>query len=192
VTNSNAVTAVPARGTREAQTEAFRAFVVGYSPTLLRAAFLLLRDRGAAEDVVQSTLLCTFQRWKRAQAAPEAYSQRVLINLCHEHWRHRRRHPEPDALEHGEQVPAAPEHLTDRVAQRQALEQAMANLTSRQREVLVLRFFLELSVAETAERLGIAEGTGKSCAHRGLVQLRDRSPSFRWRRSRRPRAFAGA
>jgi RNA polymerase sigma-70 factor (sigma-E family) len=176
VTNRKAATAVPARGARAPETEAFRAFVAGYSPTLLRAASLLLRDRAAAEDAVQTTLLRTFRRWKRAQTAPEAYSQRVLINLCHDHWRHRRRHPEPDPLEHGEQVPAPPVDLTDRVAQRQALEQAMATLTSQQREVLVLRFFLDLSVAETAERLGVAAGTVKSCAHRGLAQLRNLLP----------------
>jgi RNA polymerase sigma-70 factor (sigma-E family) len=179
VSKRKAVTAAPAPGARAPEADAFRAFVAGYSPTLLRAAFLLLRDRAAAEDAVQTTLLRTFRRWKRAQAAPEAYSQRVLINLCHDQWRHRRRHPAPDALdalEHGEQVPAPPVDLTDQVAQRQALEQAMATLTAQQREVLVLRFFLDLSVAETAERLGIAEGTVKSCAHRGLAQLRNLLP----------------
>jgi RNA polymerase sigma-70 factor (sigma-E family) len=176
VTHSDAVTAVPAREARVAEADAFRAFVAGYSPTLERAAFLLLRDRSAAEDVVQSTLLRTFRRWKRAQAAPEAYSQRVLINLCHDHWRHRRRHPEPETLEQGAHVPASAVDLTDRVAQRQALEQAMTGLSPQQREVLVLRFYLDLSVAETAERLRIPEGTVKSCAHRGLAQLRDLLP----------------
>jgi RNA polymerase sigma-70 factor (sigma-E family) len=176
VTDSNAVAAAPTRGADVAEADAFRAFVAGYSPTLLRAALLLLRDRAAAEDVVQSTLLRTFRRWKRAREAPEAYSQKVLVNLCHDHWRHRRRHPESDTLEHGEQVPAPQVDLTDRLAQRQALERAMANLTSRQREVLVLRFFLDLSVAETAERLRIPEGTVKSCAHRGLAHLRDSLP----------------
>ena len=173
--NRNPVAADQARGARSAEAEAFRAFVAGYSPTLLRAAFLLLRDRGAAEDLVQVTLLRTFRRWRHAQAAPEAYTQRVLVNLCRDHWRHRRRHPEPDTLEHAE-LPASPVDLTDRFAQRQALAQAMGDLPSQQREVLILRFFLDLSVAETAERLGIAEGTVKSSAHRALAQLRDLLP----------------
>ena len=129
MTNRSAVAAGQARGAHWAEAEAFRAFVSGYSPTLLRAAFLLLRDRGAAEDVVQLTLLRTFRRWRRAQAAPEAYSQRVLVNLCRDQWRHRRRHPEPDTLEHAE-LPASPVDLTDRVAQRQALAQAMGTLPS--------------------------------------------------------------
>jgi len=159
------------------EADAFRVFVAAYSPTLLRAALLLLRDRSAAEDVVQSTLLRTFRRWKRARDAPEAYSQRVLINLCHDHWRHRRRHPETDTLEHSAQVPAPGVDLTDRMAQRQALEAGMAGLTTQQREVLVLRYFLDLSVAETAERLGIPEGTVKSAAHRGLAQLRELLPT---------------
>ena len=170
-----------ARGARAADTEAeaFRAFVAGYAPTLLRAALLLLRDRGAAEDVVQSTLLRTFRRWKRAQADPEAYSQRVLVNLCHDHWRHQRRHPAPDTLEHDDALASAadPADPTDQLVQRQALEQAMGELPAQQREVLILRFFLDLSVAETAERLGIAEGTVKSSAHRALAQLRDLLPT---------------
>lgn len=59
-----------------------------------------------------------------------------------------------------------------RVEERQALEQLLGELTPQQREVVVLRFYLDLSVAETAELLGIAEGTVKSAAHRGLAQLR--------------------
>jgi DNA-directed RNA polymerase specialized sigma24 family protein len=69
VTNRSEVAAGQARGAHSAEAEAFRAFVSGYSPTLLRAALVLLRDRGAAEDVVQLTLLRTFRRWRRAQAA---------------------------------------------------------------------------------------------------------------------------
>jgi RNA polymerase sigma factor (sigma-70 family) len=125
--------------------------------------------------VVQATLLRTFRRWKRAQSDPKAYSQRVLVNLCHDHWRHRRRHPEPNPLEQ-EDLPAAAADPTEGFVERQALEQAMGNLSTQQREVLILRFFLDLSVAETAERLGIAEGTVKSSAHRALAQLRDLLP----------------
>jgi len=176
VTNRRTVTTGPPRGERSSESEAFRAFVAAYAPTLLRAAYLLVRDRGAAEDIVQSTLLRTFRRWRRAQADPEAYSQRVMVNLCHDHWRHQRRHPEPETLE-PEDLPASPADPTDQLLQRQALEQAMDNLPTQQREVLILRFFLDLSVTETAERLGIAEGTVKSSAHRGLAQLRDLLPT---------------
>lgn len=63
--------------------------------------------------------------------------------------------------------------FTDRMEQREALDQALGTLTSPQREVLVLRFFFDLSVAQTAEVLAVAEGTVKSATHRGLVQLRE-------------------
>lgn len=146
--------------------------MVDFSPTLLRAAYLLLRDKDAAEDAVQSTLLRTFRRWAQAKASPEAYSQRVLVNVCRDHWRHRRRHPEeaqPNASE--ALAPVIP--LSGLVEQLPALEAALHDLPTQQREVLVLRFFLDLSVARTAELLGIAEGTVKSSTHRGLNQLRE-------------------
>jgi RNA polymerase sigma-70 factor (sigma-E family) len=151
--------------------EGFRRFVVGFSPTLLRAAFLLLRDRGAAEDALQSTLLRTYRRWRRARVAPEAYSQKVLVNVCRDYWRYQRRHPVTESLDEVELREPVTETWA-RVEERQALEQLLGELTPQQREVVVLRFYLDLSVAETAELLGIAEGTVKSAAHRGLAQLR--------------------
>ena len=151
--------------------EGFRRFVVSFSPTLLRAAFLLVRDRGAAEDAVQSTLLRTYRRWRRARVAPEAYSQKVLVNLCRDYWRYQRRHPAPESLGELEIRDSATES-SERLEERHALWQVLGELTPQQREVVVLRFYLDLSVAETAELLGIPEGTVKSCAHRGLAQLR--------------------
>lgn len=65
-----------------------------------------------------------------------------------------------------------PDGLAERVERRQALIAALGALTTQQREVLVLRFLLDLSVTETAQALGIAEGTVKSSTHRGLAELR--------------------
>ena len=151
----------------------FRAFVAAFSPTLLRAAYLLLRDRDAAEDAVQSTLLRTFRRWGRAESTPEAYSQRVLINVCRDHWRHERRHPIQDSSEQRERPLRWAASPTERVEQRLALEDALAALSAQQRAVLVLRFFLDLSVPQTAQLLEIPEGTVKSATHRGLDKLRE-------------------
>ena len=151
--------------------EGFRRFVVGFSPTLLRAAFLLLRDRGAAEDALQVTLLRTYRRWRRARVAPDAYSQKVLLNVCRDYWRYQRRHPVAESLDEVEIRESATE-TWERVEERHALWQLLGELGPQQREVVVLRFYLDLSVAETAELLGIAEGTVKSSAHRGLAQLR--------------------
>jgi RNA polymerase sigma-70 factor (sigma-E family) len=150
----------------------FRGFVSAFSPTLLRAAYLLLRDRDAAEDAVQTTLLRTFRRWGRAKSAPEAYSRRVLVNVCRDDRRHQRRHPVQTASE-GHEAPDAAVWPTERVEQRLVLEHALGALSAQQREVLVLRFFLDLSVPQTAELLDMPEGTVKSATHRGLSQLRE-------------------
>jgi len=150
----------------------FRRFAVAFAPTLLRGAYFLLHDLDLAQDAVQITMFQTSRHWERAKAAPEAYSRRVLINVCREDWRRRARRPqEVSASEQPSEPPAV--SFTDRVQQRQALDQALGALLSPQREILVLRFFFDLSVAQTAELLQIAEGTVKSATHRGLDQLRD-------------------
>jgi RNA polymerase sigma-70 factor (sigma-E family) len=159
--------------TDQTGTEAeFRDFVARYSPTLLNTASLLLRDRDAVDDVIQSTLLRVLRRWDRARAAPEAFSQRVLINVCHNHWRHQRRHPVGEVTAHDHIVSSSLISEGDRVDQRLEIREALATLPTQQREVLVLRFFLDFSVPQTAQLLELPEGTVKSTTHRGLSALR--------------------
>lgn len=160
----------PARG-RSADEDEFHAFAAAFGPTLVRAAYLLLRDRDAADDAVQSTLLRTFRRWRHARSTPEAYSRQVLINVCRDQWRHQHRHPVADRA-NGDSLILEGVSLAEGIAERLALVDALAGLPSQQREVLVLRFFLDLSVPETARLVGVAEGTVKSATHRGLSQLR--------------------
>jgi RNA polymerase sigma-70 factor (sigma-E family) len=143
-----------------------------FSPALLRAACLLLRDSAAAEDVTQSALLRTFRHWDRARRAPEAYSRRVLVNLCRNHWRDERRHPVGELADEHEGSDVASLSDVEAVDQRLAIEDALAALPDQQREVLVLRFFLDLAVPQTAELLSLPEGTVKSATHRGLAALR--------------------
>lgn len=150
----------------------FRGFVASFSPTLLRTAFLLLHDRDAAEDATQSALLRTFRRWSRARSAPEAYTHRVLINVCRNHWRHQKRHPIHASSDDSAVVANAGTVDQARADQRLMLDEALAELPAQQREVLVLRFFVDLSVPETAHVLQIPEGTVKSATHRGLGALR--------------------
>lgn len=150
----------------------FRAFVARFSPTLLRAAHLLLRDQGAAEDATQSALLRTFRHWARARTAPEAYSRRVLINLCRNQWRYQNRHPVDASTDERELSISSALDDVDAIDQRLAIEDALAALPDQQREVLVLRFFLDLPVPQTAELLKLPEGTVKSATHRGLAALR--------------------
>lgn len=152
--------------------EEFRSFAARVLPSLLRAAYLLLRDIDLAEDAVQGTLLRVFRHWADARAAPEAYSRQTLINVCRDHWRRQRRRPR-EVLGGDPGVAATSTSFSDEFEQRDALEHALAELPQQQREVLVLRFLFDLSVAETAELLRMPEGTVKSSMHRGLQQLRN-------------------
>ena len=158
-----------ARAGREA---AFTAFVEATSPALLRAALVLLNSREEAEDALQLTLLRTFRRWERAKEAPEAYSRAVLVNVCRERWRHRSRHPESVGVVSDVSDSGSVVSFADAVDRRHVLVRALRLLPDVQREVLVFRYLLDATVAETAVSLGIAEGTVKSAASRGLEQLR--------------------
>jgi RNA polymerase sigma-70 factor (sigma-E family) len=151
----------------------FRQFAKAYLPTLLRGAYLLLRDVDLSEDVVQATMLRVFRNWRSAREAPEAYSRRALINICRDHWRRQHRLP-PELL--GEDLESVEEEapaFSHRLAEREAMTQALDRLQDVQREVLVLRFYFDFSVAQTAEMLDLPEGTVKSATHRGLIELRE-------------------
>jgi RNA polymerase sigma-70 factor (sigma-E family) len=151
---------------REAE---FTEFVEAASPSLLRAALVLLDSREDAEDALQLTLLRTYRRWDRAREAPAAYARAVLVNACRERWRHKARHPETtgDMESLGDVISFA-----DAVDRRHVLVRMLRQLPSVQREVLVFRYLLDATVGETAAALDIAEGTVKSAASRGLDQLR--------------------
>jgi RNA polymerase sigma-70 factor (sigma-E family) len=154
---------------REAE---FTAFVEAGSASLLRAAVVLLDTREEAEDAVQTVLLRTFRRWEHAKESPEAYSRAVLVNFCRERWRYRARHPEaPGITAYADQV-ADVASFAEAVDRRHVLVRVLRQLPAVQREVLVFRYLLDATVAETAAALGVAEGTVKSAASRGLEQLR--------------------
>jgi RNA polymerase sigma factor (sigma-70 family) len=139
------------------------------SPSLLRAALVLLDSREDAEDALQVTMMRTYRRWEQARQAPHAYARTVLVNACRERWRHRGRHPEisQDVDELANVISFA-----EAVDRRHVLVRVLRQLPGIQREVLVCRYLLDATVAETAAALGIAEGTVKSAASRSLGQLR--------------------
>ncbi|GAB3872340.1 SigE family RNA polymerase sigma factor [Kibdelosporangium lantanae] len=149
---------------------AFEEFVRASSASLLRTAYLLTGDRGHAEDLLQTTLLRVAWRWSAASEQPDAYARRVLVNLSRDRWRNLRRR----VREHHQQdLPQLPvDDDTDRVTTREALMPALRELPTRQREVVVLRFFADLSVAETAQALRCSEGTVKAYTSRALTKLR--------------------
>lgn len=145
----------------------FEEYVAARYIALRRLAFLLCGDWGEAEDLVQDSLVRCHRRWQRIQRDdPHAYVRRAVVNGAH-NWRRARRitGPLPDSLAVG----AASGSVDDRVA----LVASLRRLPIQQREVLVLRYFEQLSEAEIAGHLGISPGTVKSRAARGLAALRE-------------------
>jgi RNA polymerase sigma-70 factor (sigma-E family) len=147
----------------------FDQFVRDSSPRLLRMAYLLTGDRGHAEDVVQTALLQVAQKWRRIRGEPAPYAHRAVVNLANNHRRDRSRRPHESAATI-EPCYAPPE--ADVLLQ-QLLLPAVMDLPIRQRAVLVLRYFQDLSVEQTADALGCSIGTVKSQTHHALNKLRE-------------------
>lgn len=151
-----------------AEKRAFERFVAESSDRLVRTAYLLCGDRGHAEDLVQTALLRTARRWSRARRQPEAYARRVVVNLAKDRWRDLGRRPSEAPIE-GTEVAIS---MSEGVAERDELLRAARHLPEGQRAVLVLRYFADLSVEETAQTLGCTTGTVKSQTARALTRLR--------------------
>jgi RNA polymerase sigma-70 factor (sigma-E family) len=145
----------------------FDAFVTERADRLVRSAYLLCGDRGHAEDIVQTALMRTARHWRRARANPEAYARRVVVNLTKDRWRDRRRRPAELPLDVDVQAPDS-----TRVLDRHVLVHAAQQLPAGRRAVLVLRYFDDLSVEDTAAALGCTTGTVKSQTARALDNLR--------------------
>lgn len=149
----------------------FERFVVDRSTALLRTAVLLVGDRGHAEDLLQTALLRLATRWRSVREHPEAYVRKVLVNLARDGWRRSGRRVREQELTDAAPI-AVGRDPADTVVDRDRLRRALAGLPRRQREVVVLRFFAELSVAETAAAVGTSEGTVKTQTSRAVARLR--------------------
>jgi RNA polymerase sigma-70 factor (sigma-E family) len=153
----------------------FAEYVRARQHALLRAAYLVCGDLHLAEDLLQGALVKLAERWPRLRGEyPDAYVRTILYRDAVSAWR--KRHREVVGLP-GTSHPAEP-RPTDRVVDRVDLERAMARLTARQRAVLVLRFFEDRSVQETASVLGVSTGTVKSQTHAALERLRGLVPDL--------------
>ena len=151
--------------------EEFDGFMRGRWPAMVRLAYGLTGDAGHAEDVAQSAFARAYASWGRVRRAgdPDAYVRKIVINEHRNLFRKRRineelradltdaaggsRHPGPEGSD--------------------ALLAVLGQLPPRQRAVVVLRYWLDLSEAETAAALGCTVGTVKSQASRALATLRN-------------------
>ena len=150
--------------------EDFRAYVVARSAALLRTAYLLTGNRTDAEDLLQVSLAKTYLSWDkiRDRQAVDGYVRRIMVNTQTSFWRRKR----PEQLY--DQLPEIPgrDHTADSDLH-DALWTALAGLPTKQRATVVLRYYEDLSEAETAKVLGISVGTVKSTTSRALSKLRD-------------------
>lgn len=142
----------------------FEAFVIARRDALRRTAYLLTGNLHDAEDLVQTALIKVVPKWSRISDRPEPYIHKVLVHESQRRWRRRRwrevttdNPPETQLHDNLEQV---------------ALLQDLAKLSPQQRAVLVLRYFEDLTEADTAAALGISTSTVKSHAREALARLR--------------------
>jgi len=140
---------------------------------LVRLAVLLVHDQGVAEEVVQDCFVAMHAHWGRLREPDRAlaYLRQSVVNRARSHLRHQavvRRH----AAREAPPAVGTPDG-TDEGARRAAVMDALRLLPRRQREVLALRYYLDLSESDIAETLGISRGAVKSHASRGAAALRD-------------------
>jgi RNA polymerase sigma-70 factor (sigma-E family) len=148
--------------------EQFAEFATAALPTLMRLGHMLTGSADAGADLAQTALVSTLAAWPRVQHEdPFGYVRRTMINANVSTWRRwgsRVRYTEPPERHIGDE----PGRVADVVTVRSAL----ATLPPRQRTVLVLRYYCDLSEDEIAREMGVRPGTVKSQAARGLAALR--------------------
>lgn len=149
---------------------AFAAFVSANAASLLRTAHLLVGYPHRAEDLLQTALAKAYVRWGKIHHpdAARAYVRRILANTATSWCRRKSSHERPTEF-----VPEV--GVPDRSESDDAEEiwSYLSQLPNRQRAVLVLRFYEDMSEGEVAETLGVSRGTAKSSASRGLARLRE-------------------
>lgn len=149
--------------------DGFRAFVEARSSALLRSGWLLTGDWPSAEDLVQTALAAAWPRWGSLDQSPEMYVRKVMVNTFLR-WKQRKWNGE-----------IATERLPERaygdvfaqVDSRAALTAALDRLPARQRAVVVLRYFADMTEAQTAQAMGCSVGAVKSHAAKAISRLRD-------------------
>jgi RNA polymerase sigma-70 factor (sigma-E family) len=146
-------------------------FLTERADPLMRTAVLLTGNREAAQDLLQTALERLLRHWRALEGDPEAYLRRTLYNLAADGFRRQGRLRRKLLLLRAETQ--APADATAEVDLRDALVRILLQLPPRQRAVLVLRYWEQLTEAETAAVLGWPEGTVKSATSRGLRRLRE-------------------
>lgn len=167
---------IPFTGGWSADERWLRAVYDAQWSSLVRLAGLLLGSSERADDIAQDAILAAYSRRARlGDDIPVGYLRRCVVNACRSVHRHRgvqrRRLVQLHAERH---EPERPDLIAERDGERAQMMAALRELPTRQQEVLVLRYYSQLSEAEIADALGISRGAVKTHAHRGLATLRAR------------------
>ncbi len=158
----------PRTRTGDGERVSFDDFVQARSSRLLRLAYLLTRDHALAEDLLQTALTKAWFAWGRIEGEPEPYVRRVMVNTFASAWRRKWNGERPT-----EELPERPgDDFATTSTHRHDLWDALGRLPRKQRAVVVLRFFEDLSEAETARVLECSTGTVKSQTSKALAKLR--------------------
>lgn len=151
---------------------AFAEFAQARSASLFRAAYLMTGDHGLAEDLLQEALTKTYVAWPRLRdiSKAEAYTRKAITTTAISWWRRKSWHGEKPR----DNVPELPASSSHDPTERDWLWQELQSLAPRQRAAIVLRYYEDLTEAQTADAMGVSVGTVKSQVSDGLKKLRAR------------------
>lgn len=156
----------------EAAASEFRDFVIGSQARLIKFAELLTRDLGHAEDLVQHAYAKVFASWPKLRTGyPEAYARRCIVNGHRDRWRRGawKELPVEGPGDHGD----GGDDFSAENAERDAVLRALGRLTKRERAVVALKYYYDLSTDEIALELGVAAATVRTTVFRALAKLRE-------------------
>jgi RNA polymerase sigma-70 factor (sigma-E family) len=152
-----------------AVTQLYEAHALG----MIRLAHIMLGDRQSAEDVVQEAFCGLYRRWSHLSDRGSAvhYLRSAVLNRCRSVLRRRTTSRAPHGLAGPAEPARSAESAVLSIAERDEIMRAVRRLPPRQREALVLRFYLDLSAEETATTMGISPSSVRSATHRALASL---------------------
>lgn len=162
---------VAVRPTQASAQDAFAEVFAAHHHEALRLAYLLCGDAHRAEDAAAEAFTKMYRRWRRGGIDnPRAYVRRAVVNEVNSRFRRLALERREAGRRHGDDRGAR--SADEGIADRDEVLRALATLPVQQRTAVVLRYYTELSQAETAAAMGVAVGTVKSCVSRGLRRLR--------------------
>lgn len=150
----------------------FSAYAAERSARLLRTAYLLCRDWGTAEDLVQTALTKAWLAWPRLSDDPDPYVYRIMVNTHASWWRRRWRGEVPAGQLPGGELPEPASAQSEEIEDRDLLWSALGRLGPRERAAVVLRYFADLDHIRIAEILECSPGTVRGQISRALGKLR--------------------